>query len=58
MCGVDRPASRWNLEVLKTDKHLAANEKLITSTGVEKERCKKKKKIEKNQPPLHPFKAI
>lgn len=46
MCGVDRNASRWNLEVLKTDKHLAANEKLITSTGVEKEGRKKKKKIE------------
>lgn len=53
MCGVDRPASRWNLEVLKTDKHLAANEKLITSTGVEKERCKKKKKRLKKI--NHPF---
>jgi len=42
VCGVDRPASRWNLEVLKTDKHLAANEKLITSTGVEKEGRKKR----------------
>lgn len=49
---MDRPASRWNLEVLKTDKHLAANEKLITSTGVEKEGClKKKKRLKKSTTP-------
>lgn len=51
MCGVDRNASRWNLEVLKTDKHLAANEKLITSTGVEKEGRKKKKRLNESTNP-------
>lgn len=47
---MDRPVARWDLEVLKTDKHLAANEKLITSTGVEKEAPLKEKESNASPP--------